>query len=291
MGLASVRGFQGPGSEDRDLPLAPDRVFATLKHMTGHGQPESGTNIGPANIPERVLREVFFPPFERAVKEGGAMSVMASYNEIDGVPSHANGWLLNDVLRGEWGFDGYVVSDYFAVRELMRRHAVAETLADAAGQALVAGVDVELPNPEAFPELVELVRSGAVSEEMLDRALERGVCGCRFLAGLFENPYADADHAERITGNDEARALALAAAERAMVLLKNEGKLLPLDRRSAGPNRRHRPQRRRGDPRRLHRCAEADRQHPRRCARSWWEIEPRWCSPRVRRSPGPQLVG
>ncbi len=223
MGLAAVRGFQGRG-----LPLAPDRVLATLKHMTGHGEPEGGTNVGPANISERILREVFFPPFERAVKEGGAASVMASYNEIDGVPSHANGWLLDEVLRGEWGFDGYVVSDYFAIRELMGRHAVAESLADAAGQALAAGVDVELPNPEAFPELLGLVRSGEAPEESVDRALARGL-RLRFLAGLFENPYADVDHAERITGNAEARELALAAAEKALVLLKNEGDLLPLD--------------------------------------------------------------
>ncbi len=223
MGLASVRGFQG-----RSLPLAPGRVFATLKHMTGHGEPESGTNVGPANISERVLREVFFPPFERAVREGGAVSVMASYNEIDGVPSHANGWLLNDVLRGEWGFDGYVVSDYFAIRELMARHGVADSLAAAAGQALAAGVDIELPNPEAFPTLVASVRAGDVSEELVDRAVARGL-RLKFLAGLFENPYADADHAERVTGNDEARALALRAAEKAMILLKNDGGLLPLD--------------------------------------------------------------
>ena len=222
-GFAVLREIQGP-----EMPLGPGRVFATLKHMTGHGEPESGTNIGPANISERTLREVFFPPFERAVKEAGALSVMASYNEIDGVPSHANGWLLGDVLRGEWGFGGYVVSDYFAIRELMGRHAVAESLADAAGQALAAGVDVELPNPEAFPELVELVRSGAVPEAMVDRALERGL-RLRFLAGLFESPYADADHAEAITGNEEARALALEAAEKALVLLKNEDGLLPLD--------------------------------------------------------------
>jgi len=190
MGLASVRGFQGTS-----LPLAEDRVFATLKHMTGHGEPESGTNIGPANVSERVLREAFFPPFERAVKEAGVLSVMPSYNEIDGVPSHANGWLLNDVLRDEWGFDGYVVSDYEAIEDLHRRHAVAESLADAAGQALAAGVDIELPNPKAFPELIELVRSGAVPEEMVDQAVGRGL-RLRFLAGLFENPYADADHAE-----------------------------------------------------------------------------------------------
>lgn len=222
MGLASVRGFQGPS-----LPLAPGRVLATLKHMTGHGQPESGTNVGPAQISERVLREVFFPPFERAVKEAGAMSVMASYNEIDGVPSHVNTWLLDDVLRGEWGFEGFVVADYYAIRELMSRHKVVGSLEDAAAQALEAGVDVELPNPEAFPHLVELVRDGEVDEALVDRALER-LLRAKLLAGVFEDPYADAEAAESVTGNDEARRLALRTAEKAIVLLENDG-LLPLD--------------------------------------------------------------
>ncbi|HVS62694.1 MAG TPA: glycoside hydrolase family 3 N-terminal domain-containing protein [Thermoanaerobaculia bacterium] len=223
MGLASVRGFQGPG-----LPLAEGKVIATLKHMTGHGEPESGTNIGPANISERVLREVFFPPFERAVEEAGVMSVMASYNEIDGVPSHANGWLLTDVLRGEWGFEGYVVADYFAIPQLVDLHHVAATLEDAAVQALVAGVDIELPNPAAYPRLVELVRSGRVDEELVDRSVARLLRG-KLLAGLFDDPYADPDEAEALTGNDEARALALEAAEKAAILLRNEGGLLPLD--------------------------------------------------------------
>ena len=115
MGVAAVRGFQGDS-----LPLAKDRVFATLKHMTGHGQPEGGTNVGPANISERILREVFFPPFAAAVKRGNAMAVMPSYNEIDGVPSHANTWLLTRVLREEMGFKGAVVSDYWGVDELVK---------------------------------------------------------------------------------------------------------------------------------------------------------------------------
>ena len=223
MGLAAVRGFQGA-----ELPLGPGRVFATLKHMTGHGEPESGTNVAPANISERILREVFFPPFERAVREAGAKAVMASYNEIDGVPSHANRWLLEEVLRGEWGFDGYVVSDYYAVRELADRHRVVSSHDRAALEALEAGIDVELPDGETFPALPGLVRSGAVEGSVLDRAVARGL-ELKFLAGLFENPYADPDLAEAITGNDEARALALRAAERAIVLLRNEGDLLPLD--------------------------------------------------------------
>lgn len=222
MGLASVRGFQG-----RTLPLAEDRVFATLKHMTGHGQPESGTNVGPANISERILREVFFPPFERAVKEAGAQFVMASYNEIDGIPSHVNEWLLGDVLRGEWGFEGVVVADYYAITELVGRHHVAASREDAAVQALVAGVDVEFPNRNAFSLLVDQVRQGRVDEALVDQAVARSL-RLKFLAGLFENPYADADRAEALTGNAEARELALHTAEKAITLLKNEGSLLPL---------------------------------------------------------------
>ncbi|WP_352430018.1 glycoside hydrolase family 3 protein, partial [Pyrinomonas sp.] len=112
MGVAAVRGFQGDGPNiDRR------HVIATLKHFAAHGQPEGGTNIAPANYSERVLREQFFYPFQAAVTEGGAMSVMASYNEIDGIPSHANRRLLGNVLRGEWGFRGFVVSDYFGINE------------------------------------------------------------------------------------------------------------------------------------------------------------------------------
>jgi beta-glucosidase len=106
LGAAAVEGLQGSGSR-----LGPGKVFATLKHMTGHGQPESGTNVGPAPISERELRENFLPPFEAAIRGAGAQFVMASYNEIDGVPSHVNRWLLRDVLRGEWGFNGVVVAD------------------------------------------------------------------------------------------------------------------------------------------------------------------------------------
>jgi len=92
MGVAAIKGFQGEG-----FPIADDKVLTTLKHMTGHGQPEAGMNVGPAQISERVLREIFFPPFEAAIKEANAASVMASYNEIDGIPSHANEWLLNEM--------------------------------------------------------------------------------------------------------------------------------------------------------------------------------------------------
>ena len=130
MGVAAVRGLQGGG---HTIPAG--HVIATLKHMTGHGQPESGTNAGPVSLGERALRDVFFPPFEVAVKQGRARSLMPSYNEIGGIPSHANGWMLRGVLRGEWGFDGTIVADWQAISQLASRHHVATDAADAARQA------------------------------------------------------------------------------------------------------------------------------------------------------------
>ena len=223
MGLAAIRGFQG-----ETLPLAPDKVFVTLKHMTGHGQPENGTNVGPANISERTLRENFFPPFERAVTELPVMAVMASYNEIDGVPSHANRWLLHDVLRKEWGYKGAVVSDYFAVRELNTRHHMFPTIEEAAMRALDAGVDMELPDGEGYSKFPELVRAGKVDIASINDAVRR-VLTMKFQAGLFENPYVDARRADARTATPDAIALAREAAAKAMVLLKNENSLLPLD--------------------------------------------------------------
>src|SRR6516165_4014805 len=209
MGLAAVSGFQGGG---KTIPA--DRVIATLKHMTGHGQPESGTNVGPASLGERTLRDVFFPPFEVAVKQRHARSVMPSYNEIDGVPSHANRWMLRDVLRREWGFDGTIVSDWQAVRQLAGRHQVAADDADAARQALAATVDVELPDPEAYPTLVGQVRQGAVPEAAVNDAVRR-LLRDKFELGLFENPFVDPAQADDISGSEASRPLALEAARQA----------------------------------------------------------------------------
>jgi beta-glucosidase len=230
MGVAAVEGLQGANRADT---LAPGKVFATLKHLTGHGQPESGTNVGPANISERALREYFFPPFEQVVKRTGIQAVMASYNEIDGVPSHANKWLLNDVLRGEWGFKGAVVSDYYAIEEMARRHGIAKDNAGAALLALAAGVDSDLPTGAAYSTLLASVREGKVAEAAIDQAVRR-MLAMKFRAGLFENPFADADAAVKITNNADARALALKAAQRSITLLKNDG-TLPLSVGSAKP--------------------------------------------------------
>src|SRR5919198_1284034 len=224
MGVAVIKALQGPGPG-----VDSEHVIATAKHFAVHGQPEGGTNIAPGNYSERVIREFFLPSFEAAVKEAGVLSVMASYNEIDGVPSHANRWLLERVLRQEWGFTGYVSSDYYGIPQLQELHHVAADKAEAAVLALNAGVDIELPDPDCFPLLVRLVREGKVSEAALDRAVARNL-RAKFLLGLFENPYVDPERAASVTNSQAHRELAAEAARRSIVLLKNEGGVLPLDR-------------------------------------------------------------
>lgn len=228
LGIAAVQGFQGDATfQDKQ------HVIATLKHFAAHGQPESGTNCAPVNVSQRILREVFLYPFKKALEEGGAISVMASYNEIDGVPSHASKWLLRDVLRKEWGFKGYVVSDYFAVRELNERpdlfgNHLAEDRAQAAALAVRAGVNIELPDPDCYPYLVELVRKGLVKERLIDE-LVAPMLAWKFRLGLFEDPYVDPAVAERIVGCDAHRELALQAARETITLLKNDSGLAPLN--------------------------------------------------------------
>ncbi len=228
LGMAAVRGFQGDATfKDKK------RIIATLKHFAGHGQPESGMNCAPANVSERVLRETFLQPFKDALQKAGAISVMASYNEIDGVPSHANRWLLRDVLRKEWRFKGFVVSDYYAIWELGYRpdthgHHVAADKKEACKLAVEAGVNIELPDPDCYLHLVELVRKGVVREKQLDE-LVAPMLFWKFQMGLFDDPYVDPDEAEHVVGCDAHRELALQAARETITLLKNANNLAPLD--------------------------------------------------------------
>jgi beta-xylosidase len=241
MGIAAVRGFQGDATF-RDKK----RVIATLKHFAGHGQPESGMNCAPANVSMRVLRETFLYTFHEALDKSGAISVMASYNELDGVPSHANKWLMRDVLRKEWGFQGFVVSDYFAIWELGYRpdthgHFVAKDKKESCALAVEAGINIELPDPDCYLSLVELVRKGRLKESQLD-GLVGPMLLWKFKLGLFDDPYVDPDEADRVVGSEVNRALALQAAQESITLLKNENNLLPLDLESIrtiaviGPN-------------------------------------------------------
>lgn len=225
LGVAAVRGFQGAAG--KEAAFAPDKVVATLKHLTGHGQPQAGLNIAPAQIAPRELHEVFLPPFEAAVKLAHAGSIMASYNEIDGIPSHVNQPLLQGVVRDNWGFNGVIVSDYFAINELNSRHHLYSTPAEATKAALLAGVDMELPDPDTFLHLTALVQAGQLDEAAIDTAVRR-VLALKFRLGLFDNPYVDAKAANALVGAASERNFARQVAERSMVLLKNNG-ILPLN--------------------------------------------------------------
>ena len=223
IGVAAIEGFQGAGPF-----IDKSHVLATAKHFAVHGQPEGGTNVGPGNYSERVIREYFLKPFKAAVQEAHVQSVMASYNEIDGIPSHSNKHLLTDILRQEWGFDGVLVSDYFGITELIRIHHVVGTKEAAAKLALESGVDVELPFPDAYPSLIEQVKDGKVSEAEVDRAVEN-ILREKFRAGLFDDPYVDPGYAAKITNDAEHQKLALQTARETITLLKNQDHLLPLD--------------------------------------------------------------
>jgi len=224
IGVACIRGFQGEGPGiDRQ------HIFATMKHFAVHGQPEAGANSAPGNYSERIVRENFLVPFQAAVMEAKVMSVMPSYNEIDGIPSHGNKWLLEKVLREEWGFRGFIVSDYEGIPQLEGLHHVVAGKEAAAKKALETGVDIELPDINCYGTLVEQIKSGKISEATLDKAVTR-ILRAKFLAGLFEDPYVDPDAAERINNAPEHRELTLQAAREAIVLLKNQNGALPLDR-------------------------------------------------------------
>ncbi|MEW1707476.1 glycoside hydrolase family 3 N-terminal domain-containing protein [Microbacterium sp. NPDC089190] len=213
IGTAFVRGLQDAG------------VHATLKHFVGYSASRAGRNHAPVSVGQRELQDVFLPPFEMAVRDGGVRSVMNSYTEIDGVPVASSRELLTDLLRRRWGFDGTVVSDYFAVEFLRSMHGIAADRAEAAQLALEAGIDVELPGPDAYPYLAERVASGALSEAVVDRAV------ARVLAEKEDLGLLDADFSappQSIDLDDAAhRALARRLAEESVVLLRNDG-VLPL---------------------------------------------------------------
>jgi beta-glucosidase len=228
LGIAAVKGFQG----DRNF-RDKRHLLATLKHFVGHGQPESGMNCAPANVSLRVLRETFLYTFREALREAKAVTLMASYNEIDGVPSHANKWLMHDVLRKEWGFKGFVVSDYYAIWELGYRpdthgHFVAKDKKESCRLAVEAGINIELPDPDCYLHLVDLVKQGVLKEKQLNE-LVAPMLFWKFELGLFDDPYTDPDEAERVVGCDDHRELALKSACEAITLLKNDNQVAPLN--------------------------------------------------------------
>ena len=221
MGIAAVRGLQG-----RQRPLGTDRVFATLKHFV-HGSPQGGLNLAPAEATERSLRENYLVPFAEVIAAANPAIVMPSYNEVAGVPAHASVELLQATGRDRLGFKGAYFSDYGGVTNLVSQHHVAESKDDAAVMAIKAGVDAELPDGESYARVPELVRGGRISEAQIDTAVSR-ILALKFEAGLFENPYVDSGRAIRAANQAGDAVLARVSAERALILLKNDG-VLPLD--------------------------------------------------------------
>lgn len=224
IGKSAVLGLQG-----RSPLISNQHVIATLKHFAGHGQSEGGNNTSPVVCDERYFRENHLYPFEIAVKEAHALSVMPSYNEWSAIPNHSNPWLLKTVLRDEWGFKGHVISDQGGIEDLYRRHLVAANPAEATRMALQSGIDLEIMDVNSYyRNLAGLVNKGIVSEKDLDHSV-RDVLINKFSLGLFENPYADLEKAKAVTNCQEHRDIALKAAYESIVLLKNEDHLLPLD--------------------------------------------------------------
>ena len=223
---ARVRGFQGPGD-----PIGRTNVLATAKHFAAYGAAEGGRDYNTADVSERTLREVYFPPFHAAVASGVG-SLMSSFNEIGGVPSTANHWLLTSVLRGEWGFSGVVVSDWTSVKEL-QAHGVAGSPAAAGALALQAGVDMDMQSNIYADDLSTMVRAGAIPEATVDEAVRR-VLRAKARLGLFDHPYraADVAGAQAVTLTPDARRLARKMAGEAIVLLKNDRGVLPLSGRA-----------------------------------------------------------
>jgi beta-glucosidase len=228
--VAIIRGLQGrrPDFWD-DSPVEPGRLVATAKHFAGHGQMEGGLNLAPGVYGRRTVEDVFLPPFRAAVREAGVLSIMPAYHEIDGVPCHASRWLLEDVLRRDWGFRGIVVSDYDGISRMLQWQKIAEDERAAARLALDAGVDLELPVSPNYRTLADQVAEGWVSESEIDRTVSR-ILAIKFMLGLFDRPYADPAAAQKINQCAAHRALALETARKAMVLLKNEGNVLPLSK-------------------------------------------------------------
>ena len=223
---AYTLGIQG---DLRGQPLAPDKSLAMLKTFAGYSMPLNGINIANCVLGERELRSTYFPPVEAVIRETGVLSVMPSYNEIDGLPSHANRWLLEDVLRGEMGFGGYTYSDWGGVEFNFGFHHVAASKAEAAALAVQAGVDLEAPGPACYQHLASLVRGGTLAEAEINKAAAR-VLRVKFLAGLFDGrPDSAPDVLPKIARCAEHVALSQQIAEESIVLLKNDKDLLPLD--------------------------------------------------------------
>ncbi len=224
LGLAYVRGMQGDS-------LATDHnVIAEPKHFAAHGSPESGLNTASVHAGEREVRSIMLKSFEPSIREGNAMGIMAAYHDIDGVPCTGNPWLMNKILRDEWGFKGFVLSDLGAIRRLYDTHHVAATPREAVQLALNSGVDMQFYDFDhaTFQNaIIDGIKNGQVSQATLDAAVSR-ILRVKFLLGLFDHPFVDENLDKTVRRSQEHLDLSLEVARQSMCLLKNQNNLLPL---------------------------------------------------------------
>ena len=221
MGVATNKGYQ------RNLDNAQD-VLGCVKHFVGGSYSINGTNGAPCEVSERTLWEVFFPPFKAAIQQGGDWNVMMSHNDLNGVPCHTNSWLMTDVLRKEWGFRGFIVSDWMDIEHCVDQHRTAANNKEAFYQSIMAGMDMHMHGPEWQTAVVELVKEGRIPESRIDESVRR-ILTVKFRLGLFEHPYSDVKTRDRVINDPEHKRTALEASRNSIVLLKNENDLLPLD--------------------------------------------------------------
>lgn len=220
MGVAVIDGLQqGDFSSDAS-------VLSTAKHFVAGSDPINGLNLSPMDVSMRSLREDYFPPFKRAI-EAGAFTLMAAHNEVNGVPAHGNRFLLTEVLRDEWDFQGFVVSDWLDVERLKTYHRTAKTFKEAVYQSVDAGMDMHMHGPKFLTPLVRLVKQGRISESRIDAAV-RPILLAKFRLGLFENALVDESAAKELMFNEEHKQTALKLARQGIVLLKNSNDILPL---------------------------------------------------------------
>jgi len=222
MGIAMIRGFQGEKIGQQD------KIIGTLKHFVAYAAPDGGHNGESVSFGERSLRHYFLSPFEKAVKSG-AGSVMTAYNSIDGIPCSANPWLLKDILRKDWGFTGFVVSDLLSISGLNGGHATAATAEEAASQSIQAGLDVDLSGSGYGPNLLKAMQQGLVEPAVLDTAVAR-VLRMKFNLGLFDRPYVDEKQVIQKVATAQNKSVARAVARESIILLKNEKNILPLSK-------------------------------------------------------------
>lgn len=220
MGVATVEGLQGDKADKSE------HVLACVKHLVGGGQPVNGRNCAPFDASERMLNEIFFPPFKACV-EAGAYTLMAAHNELNGIPCHGSKYLLREVLRDRWHFDGFVVSDWMDIERMHGQHCTAETPEDASVQSVNAGIDMHMHGPYFMEHIIDAVKKGNVAESRVDEAV-RKILKAKFELGLFENPYYNEEKSKEVLFNSKHRETALQLSRESIVLLTNKG-VLPLD--------------------------------------------------------------